>query len=303
VGGVTPSGPAPLDGTTVVERVLALRSFDAFSDVGREDLAALAWNVRPRRFGPGEALQAAGEPARVHCILRGEAEERRSKGRVRRRTAHELATALDALAGGAPRVTVVAAAPTQTLEIERPGLLELLEEQFDLLVAFMRVAALEYGRLDRPDVLAPAIDASAPDRGAPLTLAERIVFLRRLALFRRVHSRSLGEMALEMDEQRLRAGESLWLAGEPAGWMVIVVRGRVQCAAGAGLPGVVLAPGSVLGLADCLGRRLRRRDVTASTDVSVLRLGCGALLDLLEDDPEMTVATLVRLARHAVRGA
>jgi len=276
--------------------VLALKAIPALSQAHPDDLIGLALRTVERHVPAGAPLAAAvAGDSSLFFLVEGRARELRGD---RSLTVHEAPAlpGLLAVLAGDEGPALVADTDLVALEIARPALLEVLEDEFELWVAALRHAcrsALESG--GPPSGWEPAA-ADPRDLGDPGDLAERIVLLRAAAPFAGLRLALLGQLAVEMELVAVEGGSVLWEAGDPATRMLVITagsadvekRGETLC----------LGAGALVGLPETLaaveyGFRLRARG-----PLQALQLDGEALVDALEDDAASAVELLCALARH-----
>lgn len=274
--------------------VLALKAFPELAQVHPDDLVALAARASERHYGAGERIAAGREGAAAVLFL--------LEGRVRepdRSATHEAPALLGvpaALADGDGPV-FVAETDVDALELGRAEWLDLLEDEFELWLATLRVVCRGGALALAPEPAA----ADLQDAGALGDLADRLLRLRRIAPFRALPICLLGEIAAEMQPRVVASGEVLWEADEPATHALWIVAGRADVEEAAGRSERPLRAGALVGLSETLaaasyGFRLRARG-----PLEALELDGEALIDALEDDATGAVELLCALARHSLR--
>lgn len=95
-----------------------------------------------------------------------------------------------------------------------------------------------------------------------------------------------------LEEQRARAGETLFDAGDPPDFYYLLREGRVSLTRD-GTPPLTYEGPSVFGLSDALLERPRTRTALAVTDVQAMRVHSEAWIEILEDSFPMTRAAVL----------
>jgi hypothetical protein len=280
--------------------VLALKAIPALSQAHPDDLIGLALRTVERRVPAGARLEPSvpGEPA-LFFVVEGRVREREGDGTVYEAPA---LPGLRAVLAGDEAPALAADGEAVALEISRPALLEVLEEEFELCVAMLRHAcriALEEG--GRPSGGEPE-PRERRDRFDPADLAERIVLLRAAGPFAGLRIALLGQLAVEMEPVEAEGGEVLWEPDEPATRMLVIAAGDAEAEGPERGEARRLGPGALVGLPETLaagdyGFRLRARG-----PLQALQLDGEELLDALEDDAASAVELLCALARHSRGG-
>jgi CRP-like cAMP-binding protein len=161
----------------------------------------------------------------------------------------------------------------------------------------LRHVARRWADAEHP-TLAPAEATRAGTSADPAALVARMRLLSGSDLLGSLRAHTLGRLAKEMQEYRLRAGASLWETDACSDDCFVLVEGRL-CVEG--LSDDLQAPGTVVGLGEALARTAPRRAVVAEAGARLLRLSSEVLIDELEDDPDTATALLGALARHVLR--
>jgi CRP-like cAMP-binding protein len=95
-----------------------------------------------------------------------------------------------------------------------------------------------------------------------------------------------------LEEQVARAGEKLFVAGDPPEFYYFLREGRVQLVREGSAPWTYDGP-SVFGMSDALLERPRVRTAVALTDIEAMRMPSDAWIELLEDSFSLASAALV----------
>jgi CRP-like cAMP-binding protein len=291
--------------TTPVAHLFALKAVAPFSSLPPDDLALLVERAQPRSLATDDLLVAPGMPLQaIHLVLSGALEEHRDGQRWAVREPYELVGGVDALANAGERLVVRATQPTETLELGREDLLEVCRDRFDVLAtvtAGVAAMAISARRRLGPSAGFPDVAAATtpPFRNQP-DVAEIVARLQTIAPLGGTPIHTLAYAANEGTLIALQPGEPLWEAGDPSDHVVLLLSGRIDCTAEDGRQRFALGPDDVAGLLDGLALAPRWYGATAATALVGLRIGVGALLDVLEDDPETAIGGLVRFARATV---
>jgi CRP-like cAMP-binding protein len=101
-------------------------------------------------------------------------------------------------------------------------------------------------------------------------------------------------------EERFEPGAEIWRAGDPSGFLHILVEGTVACEVEPGRA-FRAGPGYPLGNLESLARAPRWYRAVAETPVTTLRGGTDVYLDVLEDHFEMGMRVLSSMAAGMIR--
>jgi len=134
---------------------------------------------------------------------------------------------------------------------------------------------------------------SAMDTLATLPLMERILFLRRVALFTELPPSDLKQVAAIASESFFADGEALAVEGESGDEMYIIVSGAVRVLVGERETEVARRnPGDVVGEMAIIGREPRTASLIAAGAVRALCLGQKQFESLLRERPEISLAVM-----------
>jgi len=275
---------------TPLERALALRRVPGLEDADPGLLATLAPHVELRRLAAGERLDGA-RPRVLHFVLDGAL-----GGRAR----HEAGSLLGQPLGGG--TDAVALEESAVLAFDLDEIAELCEERFSVLLAAVRAIARDALRRaraaapsDAGSAAAPAPPRDVPSAGAASGLGARIALLASCPAFAAIPVHAVGELAQAARPLALRAGERLWRAGDPSGWLVAVGAGALE--ARAERSRFAVGRCAVAGLLESIAAEPRWYTATARTAVSGLAVDVGAVYDAAEDDSETAADLLAALVR------
>ncbi|MEM8929539.1 MAG: cyclic nucleotide-binding domain-containing protein [Acidobacteriota bacterium] len=128
---------------------------------------------------------------------------------------------------------------------------------------------------------------------ASLSRIERVVHLQSVDLFAHCSAEHMVRMASIASERRLRPGDRLWAANDPAENLVCLVDGSVRLEGSAGVRHLE-AP-ATLGAREILADEPRADEVVASRDTVALIFDGDDLFDLLSNDIEIVKALFRQL--------
>jgi CRP-like cAMP-binding protein len=299
---------------STLERLHCLLTFPLFSSLPPEQLISIAQAAREVLFRRGERIVTAGTRIeRVYFVVEGRV--RCSLDRADKLEAGEPIGLVELLARSAHGSNVEAETETLALELEADALLDVMEDEFSLCHSVVRALCnrvLEIGaspgcfRLStEPGPRSPA-RRSAPLREPALPreprpeldLAERMIVLRRALAFTRKDIASLAQIASDAREIHLDANEVLGPGCEPDGDVVVVLAGALETLSERGESVAALGPLDVTGLLEGLAGRAHRLRARATAPATLLCIEGGTLVDVLEDDFEMTLELVALVARE-----
>lgn len=284
-----------------VERILHLKQLPIIGNLPAADLALVADRMRERFFRKGEWLLREGEPARAfYAVLEGKLHVSR-EDRTMGHTGPGGVVAAFAILGRDPRgLSVRAEADTLALEIEADAVSAILEENFGIMHHVLREISRQLisqlARQENPWGKVPVPPDPGMARERELDLVERIFFMRHAAPFRRASINALAELSRGFTEVRLEPGTTLWKAGDPAGWVSLVVSGEVTCWSEGGAP-QHLGPGAPLGSLEAIAESPRWYSAVTRTQVTALNGPIEGLVDIFEDNFEMAMDYMAFMAR------
>jgi CRP-like cAMP-binding protein len=189
---------------------------------------------------------------------------------------------------------VVAMEDTHTFEVNVDDFEDVLEESFPTLLGALRGMAtnvLEVRKQLGPSAGFREPKSSASSSPSRLGLVDRILFLRRLLAYGKAKIEAIAELAREAEEIRVPAGTTLWQAGDPSSYSLLVVAGEVTCEAPDGQH-FVLGHDSQVGGIDSIAGLPRWYSAVSATEVVALRSEVTHLLDVIEDYPDMGLEML-----------
>jgi CRP-like cAMP-binding protein len=287
-----------------VERMLSLNRMPILAGLAPEDLAVVGTpgsaSSPPAACCCGRASRCppsrGDRRPRAHLSFAGRIAGVRTRGlRGRRGRSH-----------GSGRPHGDRETDTLALELETDAVLEICEDHFPIfhhvLREMCRLLIDLVGRLPSPlykGIFPPPVTLRAPT--ADLDLVERILFLRQVSPFVHVGINAIAELSRGMAEVVFPAGSRLWEEGQPAGTVMLVVSGTVNCVARGGEASFVTGPGAPLGAVESLAERPRWYTPVTLTKVTALQGSIEGLIDVFEDNFEMATAYLAVMARAQIR--
>jgi CRP-like cAMP-binding protein len=268
-----------------IQRVLTLRQFGAFKDVDLAELATVAENVVERRYAAGSVVVETGQrfPGAVF-VCRGQLE---SAGR--RWGPRHVVGGLEMITGRESAHEIRAATETRALMLSAPSFLDVLEDNYDVLSTTRRLLArtlLRHGIT----VTRPAVDPRVELR--TLGMVERILILRGHLPFASLDA--LSAVAQVTDEVELPAGSRIHASGDTPARCLVILDGQIRVRTSAGRESI--ASSSVLGMIEAFAESPHVHDAYAYNAVRALRLPTAALFDVMEDQADLAIAVLRRLA-------
>jgi CRP-like cAMP-binding protein len=203
--------------------------------------------------------------------------------------------------GRDPRgLSVRAEADTLALEVEAEAVFDILEDNFGIMHHVLREIARQLvgiiARQPNPWAHVPIPPDPGMARPRELDLVERIFFMRAASPFKRASINALAELSRGFTEVRVDAGTTLWSAGDPAGWMSLIVSGEVACTTPGGVP-QHLGPGTPLGSIEATAELPRWYTAVTRTQVTALNGPVDGLIDVFEDNFEMAMEYTAIMAR------
>ncbi|MCC7542668.1 MAG: cyclic nucleotide-binding domain-containing protein [Deltaproteobacteria bacterium] len=276
----------------LTQKMLSLRHLWAMSSLGQSDLRMVAEKLHERYFPAGHVLYRDGDPVNaMHFLLDGTIHLRKGDKTFGTVEAPGGVGIMTVLARSESPYDTVAATDLLTLEIDAEVFLEILEDRFPVLHNTLRIStamlskslselpASELGSKRAPDC--PVIG----DR--PLDIVERLLFVRRIPLYRNTSTNALAEMAQLLVEERFADGTVLFRRGESADRVFFVLRGAIRCTAEQGE--FSFEAGSVVGGLEALAGVPRWYGAEASDSLVVLRGLTTDVIDVYEDNPALAL--------------
>lgn len=286
-----------------VERALALRSLPLFRGLPARDLSVLAQLLREHVVPRGRALQSAGKRVdAVHLLTDGRVRLQRDGAPIVSLDAPVALGLIELLAGEPARLTAIAETNVTSLVIDRSALLDVLEDQFPLVLHLRtalgrQIAArqAEMGRYDLPRIQSPLEPAAIGT--VALDLVESLLWLEQFPELRRLGVAVLAALLGEEPTVRFAAGERLFEAGAEAERFMVIVEGSVVCTSDAGAT-FRAGPGDVLGRDAVLAGLAHAYSAEAATAGFAIPIAAQAFWDLAEDNFHVASAALSMSARR-----
>ena len=282
------------------QRFLFLKTMPAFAEIPPEVAQVVAANTHPRAFAKGAHLYRSGEPAlEVQYIVRGECEIVRNGKVVRRLGPRTVVGGISALAGEEQGYDCIALQDMQTLAIKVEDSQEIFEEHFVLLKRVLRGTSREV--LESRRKLGPSAGFGPvaepfvfPDR--PFDLVERMAFLRKSFSFGESEIDAIADLAREVQEVHLPAGEVLWNPGDRSTYFLLPLRGVIACRANDPEQRFELGPGDSVGAIDAMADERRWYRAEVIEDLVAFRVDTELLFSVLEDHFSMAISLLRAVA-------
>ncbi|MGE0326962.1 MAG: Crp/Fnr family transcriptional regulator [Polyangiaceae bacterium] len=299
---------AELQPSQQVERIIALRRFPGFVNLRPSEIAAIAAFTQEQLFPAGTALTKPGRPVQsIFFIVEGQVNYYEDGEFVRQWGPHDVIGGMAAMTQDPAGQHFVAADDVIVFEVAYEDMLDVFEDHFGILVAVL--GGMSRGMLQARRELGldggyePPVRPETPPHSLPrLTLVEKILFLRNLQDMGRHEVEVMAELARGATEWRYDAGTSLWNAGDSSDYYLFIIAGCVRGDVpaepagdhGAARPAqrIRLGANSPIGIMDALAGVPRWYTAVAETDVVVLRVEVGDLIDILEDHTELAVNML-----------
>jgi CRP-like cAMP-binding protein len=260
----------------LMRRILSLRQFPMFMHADIGELVVVAENIIERTFQASEAVDGDF----LHFVVDGVLAS--GDRQVRAREVHGV---LDALANR-PAPPTIALVPSHTFALDGADYLDVLEDNFGLLLATMRDLAANVAFTATRSEL-PHVDDTK------LGLVERLIVLRQQFPLEAARLETLSILAHAATEARFSAGATMRAPGSPADALVIL-SGTVHAG------DRVLGPGDSLGFVEALAGSRYAEPVEAVTAVRVLETRAATILDVLEDHTDLGLSILRALAMRSV---
>lgn len=274
-----------------IQSIHALRSLFSANSVSAAAVAALSAHATPVRITRGTRITADGRPSDVlYVVLEGELSTSRNGKPLGTFGPRAAVGVLPMLARDAGGFTIEALSDTVALSLRAEDVLEVLEDHFDMLLAVMQGLAQEAvavrqalpGSAGFAGELLTGVDAPSE----PLDLVERLFYLRQTFPLGHSHLDALAEIARASHELHYPAGTRLWVPGDRASHLLILVSGVVQGETATGAQ-FRFGPRDVVGSLDMVAQVPRWFEARVEEDVVALVHDRETLVDLWEDHPEL----------------
>lgn len=287
--------PSPDEQGVITRRLLVLQQIAFFSELAPSVLVSLAERAREVSVSRGQ-IAPPPSPGAIRFFPDGTLRRGAAGARGFAVLAPDLVPWL-----ASARFDGVVRARSDGLALEVPAadLSAALEDEFSLYLAVASATAREIieTRTRATPASAPEAFSRAFERDSrPLTMIDRVLFLRDTLPFARAHIGALVQLARDATELRCGEGFELWQEGSPADNALFVLRGGVRAKIG-GRDAFTLGPGTALGGLDVLGHHPRWFTATAAGPLLALVLPVERFIDVLEDRHELARDVLRALAR------
>lgn len=283
------------------DRVLYLRTLPLFGTLPPDELALLATYTTERQFEPGDLLATLdGRIESIHLLVDGSVSTSRAGAPIGVCGPRDTIGVLGLLARVDEGIEVVATTATRTLEIGAEALLDLFEDHFSILEHVLRGVAELVLEQSKQRLLASApvsVEAPSQSPARPLDFVERIFFLRRALPPGFTSVAALAGIARSATEIRLEPGDLLWKQGDPAGAIVIPVRGVIACVVDGGAHHFRFGLGELVASSEVLAGAPHWYEARAESPLLALRVAMEDLIDVFDDHFELAMEMLALMAR------
>jgi CRP-like cAMP-binding protein len=184
------------------------------------------------------------------------------------------------------------------LALRADEVFEVFEDHFEMLHAVLRALARESidTRLGLPGAgfaTEVRVDVAAPVR--PLDLVERLMWLRQVFARNSPRLDAVAEIARTCEEVRYPKGTPLWRIGDRSDRMLTVISGAIAAETATGAR-FRFGPLDIAGSLDMVAAVPRWYDTVVEDDMVALALDAELVIDLWEDNPDLSFAFLQILA-------
>ena len=200
-----------------LERTLYLQSLLMFEGLRSSQLARLAQLMREEYISEGTVLSREGEPPSIiHLLVDGTVDNLRG-GRIVYTQEAPATTGISALLGGrVASLEVVAQTGLTTLVVDGNAFLDLIEDHFDVFLHFRSLYAKRVAVLQKDTKVfhTERTGFGALDLPEPKGMVERLLILRKSAVFADVSVNALAQMIHGKDDLRVQPDTEIWREGE-----------------------------------------------------------------------------------------
>ncbi|NNE44686.1 MAG: cyclic nucleotide-binding domain-containing protein [Gemmatimonadetes bacterium] len=289
-----------------MERALFLRALQPLGGLAQQDVPVLAEHARERTFRAGEALYRDGlRPRSFQIIVEGSVHARGGEYLDGADLGSRDSVAfLSILAARDEGINAVAKEDVVALEFEDEVFYDILEDNFEIANTIIRQLAGATLRVRRQ---VPSGSYFAPDEGKldvpdrPLNLVERILMLRRPGSpFMNASLDAITQIARTIRQVSYPAGHTIWKTGDRSDAAYIILSGTVACTTQWGLSRFRAGPGYPLGNLERFSRDPRWYTAITETPCRCVVNETEALLDVFEDNFDMTLGFLRAMARRVI---
>jgi CRP-like cAMP-binding protein len=293
--------PAPR--RNAVEREIFLRSM-ALGRPPSRDNRQMGEAMREVFFPAGTVIYRAGDPSDdIYFVVHGTISLTREGTVTRNLDARSVVGILDAIRERPHDRTATALTDVEALVLRDEDRLEMLEDSFEYTreIIMFSLIGLHELMLELPDMgfAEPAETGSLPEPDA-LPMIERVLTLRDVQAFGRASIQPLVSLAQLATEIRVRAGETLFAAGEVTGVFFVVARGCIELERSAPPGSARFGPAAIVGGIPALGDAERIYSARAVQGSVLLCFRESDFFDVLEDHFELARSVLAFIADQRV---
>ncbi len=294
------------EGSALTERVIVLRSSPALRDLDPSELTALARTMTAQSFSKGQVMLHESEPSESFFLIReGRVSIERGGRPYAKITGPGAAGIIPFFAKSQTGTRIVAETHVDAFAIDAEAMVEVYEDHFTAALTTLRFLSLRLvEELSAP--LPPAFQVSGGPfsggslgdglkEGEKLDLVRRVLLMRGMRAFNRANINAVTALVARQEEHHYAAGDVIWTEGDPSDVTLFLVRGAVRQTWGDGLSRDY-RPLAALGGADALAQIPRWNTMTALEPSLALRWHREQLFDVLEDNPDMTIAFIAMFA-------
>jgi CRP-like cAMP-binding protein len=290
------------EGQTIglVQRALILKTFPGFSSLNSAELAVMASVMRERFFPKGAEMHTPGVPVLAfHLMVEGEVEIRRHGVAVDVLGARSSIGGLAALTRDPEGTHAVCLTDAFALEIDTDDMQDVFEDNFNTLIGVLTAMARTVRQFQIAKgsgaTVSSDLKLAAVEGDEPLTMVERMFFMRNTSNFNNTSIEALSDLAEGLVEKRYADGDVLWEIGDMGDYSLTILQGKIRCELPEGEPWE-FEPGWLVGGLDSFAHEPHWYKATASGDLRVLVMQRTVVLDVLEDHIEMAMELLRNFA-------
>lgn len=293
--------PDARDRHSAVEREIFLRTMTAGRPIS-PSAKLLGEAMREVFFEAGSVIYEEGSAADdLYFIMRGTLALRREGAPDWKFGPSSVVGIIDADLDRPHARQAVALTEVEALALRTEDRLEVLEDNFEQTRALILFSAELLHEL----LLGLTADEHAelpgpgPELGAqPLPLVERVLLLHESDAFKRAGIQALVSLAPVADEFRIKAGETLFKAGEVTGVFFVVARGVIELEREQPPRRYRFGAGSIVGGSAAFGDFERLYTARALSDTVLLRVREEDFFDVMEDHFDLARSVLGYIAQE-----
>jgi CRP-like cAMP-binding protein len=288
-----------------LERALYLRSLEAFGTLGSEELAVFAQFMTERFFPARSLLWEDGDPPRaVHLLVEGRVRLEKDGRRIGVREA-PAGFGLVSLLADAETPRAAAETDVVSLVMDGSAFLEIMEDHFPVFLHVRSILARQVAGLRQERGIYYSGTRTDVEPGpwleGPLPYVERLLRLRRCAVFQGLGLNVLAGLARDDHEERFEPGAVLWERGDPGDRLLVIAHGIVVGAPEEPGRSFRAGPGAAVGIDAAFSAMSYEFRATAETRVVAIRIDAPVLMDVMEDNPDFAMGVLRFYAREQLR--